>query len=266
MAIPLKSPAQIDAIAAAGRVLDTVLHDLALRDLQPGVTTRELSERADRLIRARRATPALLGYRQGGAPAFSGAACVCVNEEVVHAAPSSRIVRAGDVVTIDCAIEYKGWHADTAWTVAVDDRSGRASRLQALAAGTLADAAAAIAPGVRWSSIADAARERVAREGCCLLAGYCGHGVGRALHEPPRLSFVSRDWSAPGEDVVLQAGMVLCVEPIICEGTSPPPLAVLDDGWTVVTADRRWTAHEEVCVAVTRTGSRVLAGCAPAMA
>jgi methionyl aminopeptidase len=244
---------------------------VALLACEPGATTREVADRAEQLILARKATPILRGYAHADAPVgaqgtrdFPAAACTCVNEEVVHAVPSMRILRPGDVATIDVALEYAGWCVDSAWSVVVGGlahpNSARALALVRASQAVLAHSLALARPGVRWSTIAESGA-RVARDmGCTLVQGYCGHGIGRSLHESPRLAFTSTDWARPGEDFVLRPGMVLCVEPILVEGVAPASLTLLDDGWTVLTDDARWTAHEERCVAITRTGVRVIAG------
>ena len=269
MAIEIKSPQEVQAIAAAGRVLDTIIEDVILREVKPGVTTADIEARVHEMILARGGEPVLRGYSQagvgsGGVP-FPGSACVCVNEEVVHAVPSTRIVRAGDLLTVDVAMRYRGWCIDTAWSVAVRDVASntpcaRAESLQTTAADVLRTARQMMKPGTRWSTITAACQQLVASRGMHFVHGYCGHGIGHNLHESPRVSFTSKDWSKSGEDFTLWPGMVLCVEPIVCEGTNQAALTTLDDGWTVITNDRRWTAHEEECVVITLEGPRVLAG------
>ncbi len=269
MAIPIKSPAEIEALAAAGRVLDTIIEDVILREVRPGRSTRDIAARTHELIIARKGDPVLLGYTQAGITTpFPASACVCVNEEVVHAVPSSRLIRAGDIVTVDVAMRYRGWCIDTAWSVPVrhdgtgagSSESQRAKNLQVVAARAIATTRTLARSGVRWSSIASAVQREVAEQQMHLIHGYCGHGVGKALHESPRVSYTSRDWTLPGEDFTLWPGMVLCIEPIVCEGSKPAELLTLDDAWTIITADGRWTAHEEQCIAVTRDDTRVLAG------
>lgn len=267
MPLEIKSPQEVQAIAAAGRVLDTIIEDVILREVKPGVTTAEIEARVHEMIIARGGEPVLRGYTQHGGDGvpFSGSACVCVNEEVVHAVPSTRIVREGDLLTVDVAMRYRGWCIDTAWSVAVRGSNGnvscaRAESLQSTAADVLRTAREMIKPGVRWSTIAAACQQLVTSRGMHFVHGYCGHGIGRHLHESPRVSFTSKDWSKSGEDFTLWPGMVLCIEPIVCEGKDAASLTTLDDGWTVITNDRRWTAHEEECVVVTVEGARVLAG------
>jgi methionyl aminopeptidase len=265
MAITLKTPTQVARIARAGRILDTVIDDLALRELHAGRTTAEVGAVAEKMIVARGGELLLKGYTQAGiATPFPSGVCICVNEEVVHAPPSSRIIREGDLVTIDVALRVDGWCIDTAWSVPVvgSDASTaqRAVRLAATAAATLRHALSLCRAGARWSAIAQSTAAYAAEHGCHLVSGYCGHGIGQALHEAPRLAFASKDWSRSGEDFTLYPGMVLCVEPIVCEGREPAGLVTLDDAWTVITTNRAWAAHEERWMEVTRQGCRVLAG------
>ena len=225
---------------------------------RPGVTTRELDELARRLITEHSAEPLLLGYKSADGVEFPGAACLCVNEEVVHAVPSDRIVRSGDVVTVDIAIrDGAGWCADAATTVAVGGL-GRAGPLVNLAQAAVAGAIKTAAPGVLWSSVAEAAAALVERAGCSLVAGYCGHGIGRVMHEQPRLCFGSAR-TAARDGVRLEPGMVLTLEPIVVEGP-PTEMVTLDDGWTVVASNRSWAAHEERTIAITRRGCDILTG------
>lgn len=277
MPIEIKSPQQVRAIAAAGRVLDTIIEDVILHEVKPGVTTAKVEARVHDMILSRGGEPVLRGYMQAGpcaAPsptatnssAFPGSACVCINEEVVHAVPSTRIMREGDIATVDVAIRYRGWCVDTAWSVAVRDADtpasscARAESLQTAAADILRTARDMMMPGTRWSTIATACQQLAASRNMHLIHGYCGHGIGHNLHESPRVSFTSKDWTKQGEDFTLWPGMVLCIEPIVCEGLAPATLTTLDDGWTVLTTDRRWTAHEEECVVVTNQGAKVLSG------
>ncbi|MFN7315416.1 MAG: type I methionyl aminopeptidase [Phycisphaerae bacterium] len=265
MAITLKTPTQVARIARAGRVLDTVIDDLALRELRPGRTTAEVGAVAEKMILARGGELLLKGYTQAGiATPFPSGVCICVNEEVVHAPPSSRIIREGDLVTIDVALRVGGWCIDTAWSVPIvgsdASKAQRAVKLAGAATATLRHALSKCRGGVKWSAVAESTAAFARSRGCHLVSGYCGHGIGEALHEAPRLAFTSKDWSRSGEDFTLYPGMVLCVEPIVCEGVEPAGLITLDDAWTVITTNRAWAAHEERCIEVTRTGCRVLAG------
>lgn len=271
MAVPIKSPDQIKAMARAGHVLDGMLRDLRTRAVA-GQRTRDLHREAASLARARGVTPALLGYACGDVPAFPGAACINVNEEVTHAVPSARILRDWDVVTIDCAIRAgdasdpsQSWCIDAAITHVVvgassdPSRQARAQRMAHAARATLDAALERCVAGASWSSVVASVHDAASRAGVSIVPGCQGHGVGKDLHEPPALSF---DLHAPAHELMLRPGMVLCLEPVVCETPLVTACVTLDDGWTVVTHDRSWTAFEEACIAITLNGPRVLAGAA----
>ncbi len=238
---------------SSGRLAWSVVEEVA-RACCVGVTSRELDEAARVAIARLGVHPLLLGYKSTDGVEVPGAACICINEEVVHAVPSDRIVRDGDVVTMDIAIRgQEDWCADVATTVVVG-QSPRGSGLAAAAKSVLEAAMQRAGPGVLWSVVAGAGAEAAAKSGCSLVPGYCGHGIGRAMHEPPRLCFGAK---AGTQDVRLEPGMVITIEPIVVEGDSAAVLT-LDDGWTVVTANRSWAAHEERTIAITRRGCEVL--------
>jgi methionyl aminopeptidase len=254
MAIAIKSPEQIAARRAVGRAAWGAVQGL-VQGCRIGMTTRELEALARERIVAAGLRPVMLGYRAGQAPAFTGAASICINEEVVHAGPSDRIIREGDVVSIDlAACDEDGWHADAATSLVVGQASERAARVVGLARQALDLCVRMAGPGVKWSTVARGAEQLVRGGGCHLAAGYTGHGIGQELHEPPRLCFGD---VAEREDVCLRPGMVLTVEPLVVEG-SGAELVTLDDGWTVVAAGRELSAHEEVTLAITRCGAEVL--------
>jgi methionyl aminopeptidase len=190
---------------------------------------------------------------------FPGAASITINEEVAHAPPGPRILRAGDIVTIDAAIRLNGWCADAAACLVIGPASPDAARLIQAAREATSAAIGALQPGRRWSEAAAAAVRAASAHGCSVLSGFAGHGIGQRLQEPPSASFPD-----PGggqepstcQDFVLRPGMVLTVEPLLILGR--PVVLGLDDAWTVVTADRSAAAHEERTVAVTRSGPQVL--------
>lgn len=252
MPITLKTPREIDHVSDAGRVLSRVLDRLVVAAV-PGVTTRLLGDLAERLIIDEGAESVLKGYTTGPhRPPFPGAVCLCVNEEVVHAPPSARRLRDGDILTIDLSLRYRGWCADAARSVVVgaaatDDHA----RLARVTAECLAGVAACMTPGVRWSDVAALAREHAAREGLRCVGRYVGHGIGRSLHEAPRLPILDDEvaaWVRDAGDLVLRPGMVLTIEPILTPGDGRT--VELADGWTVVMADGSPAAHEERTLAI----------------
>lgn len=271
MALLIKSPAEIDAMRPGARLAWSLLGE-ALAWCVSGVTTGEIDARLAEHVARAGGHAELRGFRESpDAPAFPGCCCVCVNEEAAHGIPGPRILRAGDVVTIDLALRLGGWCADAARATVVEDvavqshghatHHGHATQLVQAARAATAAAAAAMHPGARWS-VAAVRAEQVARDaGVRVATGLSGHGIGRRLHEPPEAPFGIPTGlrTPPVQDFILRPGMVLTVEPVLVSpGDGPPTLLGLDDGFTVVTGDRARACHEEIMVAVTRDGPEVL--------
>jgi methionyl aminopeptidase len=268
MAIRVKSPDDIEKMARAGMVLMDILR-AAARQVRPGLTTGELDASIRKEIEHAGAEPVMLGYRgqDEDAPPFAGAAAICLNEEVVHAVPGPRIFREGDIATIDCALRLDGWCADAAIGVAVGEIDPPRRRLLEGAGRVLQAAIAASRPGIWWSEVVAAAARAADAEGLWLLPDFAGHGIGRTLHELPAAGFEltlrgtaerSGSRGAAGLDFLLRPGMTFTVEPVLTPGRTQ--VLALDDGWTMITADRSAAAHEERTLAVTASGVRVLTG------
>jgi methionyl aminopeptidase len=247
-AIQVKSPEQIDRMYAAGQV---VAHTLSvLKDaVRPGVTTAELDSIAEREIRAAGAVPSFLGYF--GYPA---SICTSVNEQVVHGIPSTeQVLKAGDVISIDCGAILDGWHGDSAVSVGVGEIDPADQALiDACRASMWAGIAQAVA-GLRLSDISHAVEESVRGSGDYgLIREYTGHGIGTEMHMDP----VVRNYGPPGQGPRLHTGMALAIEPMITRGGRH--VFELDDGWTVVASDGSRAAHFEHTVAITPEGPWVL--------
>jgi methionyl aminopeptidase len=230
----------------AGRVV-AEMHQVCRDAIRPGVSTGELDALARDVLDRRGATSNFLGY--GGFPAV---VCASVNDEVVHGIPGERRLEAGDIVSIDCGAVVEGWHGDAAFTVAVGEASADDERLIDVARRSLEAAIEQVRPGRTLGDVGHAIETVVREGGFTLLEDHCGHGIGRAMHEAPDVLNTGR----PGEGLVLEPGMVLAIEPMVCAGR--PDYRVLDDGWTVVTADGAKGAHWEHTVAVTPAGPAVL--------
>jgi len=237
----------------AGTILADVLRVLE-GELRPGVTTAELDAIAERMIRDAEAIPSFLGY--GGSRQtipFPGSICVSLNDEVVHGIPSrSRRIDVGDVVSLDIGCIWQGWHADTARTFAVGTIPDPLARLiDATRRGMEAGIAAAV-PGGRLGDVG-AAIEAVAHEhGYGIVRPFVGHGIGTAMHEDPQVP----NYGRPGTGMRIEAGMCFAIEPMFNIGGDD--VALLDDGWTVVTTDGSISAHFEDTIAVTPSGPEVL--------
>lgn len=246
--IQVKSPEQIDRMYAAGQVVARTLAVLK-EAVRPGITTAALDSIAEREIRAAGAVPSFLGYF--GYPA---SVCTSVNEQVVHGIPSeSQVLRAGDVISIDCGAILDGWHGDSALSVGVGsiDPADQAM-LDACEASMWAGIAQAVA-GKRLGDVSHAVEKSVRASGDYgLIREYTGHGIGTEMHMDP----VIRNYGPPGQGPRLRAGMALAIEPMITRGGRH--VAELDDGWTVVTLDGSRAAHFEHTVAITAAGPWVL--------
>lgn len=242
-----KTPEQIDKMAASGKILAAVFMELRGM-VRPGVTTGELDRRVEEMIRDAGCVPSFKGY-QG----FPASACISVNEEVVHGIPGDRVLREGDIAGVDIGLIMDGWHADTAETMAVGEVGEEARRLLEVTEESLWRAIAAIGPGKRLSVIGTAIEQLAAEAGFAVVETLVGHGIGQQMHEDPQVPNY-RCFTMP--DPVMEPGLVIAVEPMINAGTKR--VVTLADGWTVVTADRRLSAHFEHTVAVTAAGPRVL--------
>jgi methionyl aminopeptidase len=246
--VQIKTQAQLAKMEEAGRAVASALH-AAADAVAPGVTTADLDAIACGQIAAAGAAPSFLGYH--GYPATI---CACVNDEIVHGIPSSsRVLREGDVVSIDCGASVGGWHADAALTVGVGIISAEVAKLIADCEQALWHGLAAARPGARLSDISHAV-ERSARAAgeYGIVEDYVGHGIGSEMHMDPPVP----NYGRPGRGPVLAAGMALAIEPLLVLGS--PNTRLLDDGWTVVSEDGGWSAHFEHTVAITPDGPWVL--------
>lgn len=246
----IKRPSEIERMHAAGQILVDVLEVLQA-ELRPGVTTGDLDEIAERMIREAGAVSSFKGY--GRNPPFPGVICASVNDEVVHGIPSPRRRLAeGDVISVDIGCIVDGWHADCArtWTV------GRVSHevatlIDATRRGMQAGIAAAV-PGNHLGDIGHAIESVAHAHGYGIVRPFVGHGIGQAMHEEPQVP----NYGRPGSGMLIEAGMCFAIEPMFTLGRDD--VVVDDDGWTVRTADGSLAAHFENTVAVTEHGPQVL--------
>ena len=244
--IELKTPDELERMRQAGAIVARLLQHLA-ELVAPGVKTKELDVAARAFIQASGAEPAFLGYR-----GFPATICVSINDEVVHGIPGERIIKTGDVVSIDAGVKRHGFFSDAALTVPVGRVSARAQRLIDTTRQSLEDAIAMAQPANRLSDISHAVQQTVEREGFGIVRDFVGHGIGRALHEEPPIP----NYGAPHTGPRLQPGMVLAIEPMVTMGRWD--VDVLEDGWTAVTRDRSLAAHFEHTVVVTERDPEVL--------
>lgn len=252
MGIILKSQRELAKMRETGRIVSAVL-DAVEAACVPGVTTFELNAIAKRELARARARSAFLGYRPGGAPPYPAVLCTSVNRVVVHGIPSKQeSLREGDVIGIDFACYKDGYCADSARTIGVGVISAPARALLETTRACLERAIAECVPGARLGDIGAAIARTGEGAGYAVVRDFVGHGIGRAMHEAPSVP----NHGEPGRGLRLQPGMVLAIEPMLNAGGAE--VAILDDGWTVVTADGSLSAHVEHTVAITDDGPRVL--------
>ena len=248
--VEIKTPAQVEAMRAAGLVVGETL-ELLRRSVRPGLTTLELDRLAEEHIRSSGATPSFLGY---GSPPFPATLCLSVNDEVVHGIPGARVIEDGDVVSIDCGAIVDGWHGDAATTVVVGDPPSAAVRdLLRVTEEAMWRGIAAAAPGGRVGDISHAVESYVQEQGAYgIVPDYTGHGIGSAMHQPPSVP----NFGKAGKGVRLVEGLALAVEPMVTLGD---PWTHTDaDEWTVRTDDGSTAAHFEHTFALTASGTWVL--------
>lgn len=246
--IHLKTPEELDAIAAAGAVLAGMFTALT-PEVRPGRTTAELDRRAEEYIRSHPgATPAFKGLY-----GFPATLCTSLNWEVVHGIPAaSRRLGDGDIISIDCGVQLDGYYADAAVTLAVGEILAETERLLEVTYEALLRGIDAARAGGRLGDVGAAIQAVADREGFGVVRDLVGHGIGREPHEDPQVP----NYGSPGRGLKLAEGLVLAIEPMFNAGTSA--IRTLPDRWTVVTGDRRMSAHFEHTVAITPTGPRVL--------
>jgi methionyl aminopeptidase len=245
--IPRRSRAELRSMRAAGRVV-AEMHERIRAAIRPGVTTADLDRIGREVLERRGATSNFLGYH--GYPAVI---CASVNDTVVHGIPSPAIrLGDGDLVSIDCGAVVDGWHGDAAFTTGVGNVGPEAERLIAVAEDALAAAIDTMVPGNRVGDVGAVVEATVLAAGLDVLRDYCGHGIGRAMHEWPDVP----NYGRPGRGPKLAPGVVLAVEPMVVAGSTE--VEVLEDGWSVRTGDRRWAAHTEHTIAVTDDGAVIL--------
>ena len=215
--------------------------------LTPGVSTEELDKIAEDFITAAGAKPSAKGYR-----GFPGAICISPNNVIVHGIPDSTVLKDGDIVSLDVAIQYEGFHVDNAKTYAVGEIAPEKQRLLDVTEAALEAAIEQCEPGKRLGDVGSAVEQVATKAGYSVVREYVGHGVGRAFHEDPQIP----NYGPPGRREVLAPGMTLAIEPMVNMGAAQTKL--LDDNWTVITADGSLSAHFEHTVAITPDGHLVL--------
>jgi methionyl aminopeptidase len=244
--IILKSPQEIEKMRRSNRIVAEILEEMKLA-AKPGVTTGELDKLAQALLAKRKARSAFKGYN--GYPA---ALCTSVNEEVIHGIPSERILREGDILSLDFGVIYDDYYGDAALTLPIGRISAEAERLLRVTEEALYLGIDRARPENRLLDISAAIQRHVESHGFSVVRDFVGHGIGKHLHEKPQVP----NFGDAGRGVRLKPGMTLAIEPMINAGSYE--VIILGDGWTAVTKDKSLSAHFEHSVAVTENGPYIL--------
>jgi methionyl aminopeptidase len=244
--IVCKSPSELETMHRAGLVVWDVLDSLR-RMVEPGMTTMELDQFAERRAIEQEARPAFKNYR--GYPA---SLCTSVNEQVVHGIPSDRLLREGDILSLDFGVELGGYYADAALTVPVGAIRPELAKLLDVTRVSLDKAIDNVRSGHRLGEVSSSVQEWVERNGFSIVREFVGHGIGTRMHEEPNVP----NYGDPGKGPKLQEGMVFAIEPMVNAGKAD--VRVLEDRWTAVTTDGSYSAHFEHTVAVTASGPWIL--------
>ena len=244
--ITIKSRREMEAMERAGAIVGSTLA-LLKRSVEPGMTTADLNRIAEKNIRSMGAVPAFLGY-QG----FPGTICASVNEEIVHGIPGKRVLKEGDIIKMDCGATIDGFIGDAAISVPVGEIDEATQRLLDDTRASLYEGIAAAQPGNRIGDIGAAVEGYATERGYGVVRQFVGHGIGRFLHEDPQVP----NYGEAGKGVLLRPGMCICIEPMLNMGTEDTK--ILDDDWTVVTADGALSAHFEHTLAITKDGPKIL--------
>jgi len=250
--VSLKTPAQIAKMRETGRLVHRAIHETGAA-LVPGITTGKLEDMASRIISDAGGSSPCLGYSPGGHPPYPAWTCISVNEEIVHAIPGRRVIREGDIVTIDICAELNGFVADSAYTFPVGKVSPQAERLLKVTKEALIRGIAQARAGKKMGDIGSTIQRYAESNGYSVVRELHGHGVGESMHEG---DLQVPNYGSPNRGTLLQCGMTFAIEPMLNAGRKE--IAINEDGWTIVTADGKLSAHFEHTVAIVEHGVQIL--------
>ncbi|BDG30416.1 type I methionyl aminopeptidase [Parageobacillus thermoglucosidasius] len=241
-----KTPREIEIMREAGKIVALTRQELE-KHIRPGITTKELDQIAEAVIRKHGAIPSFKGYN-----GFPGSICTSVNEELVHGIPGDRVLKEGDIISIDVGAQYNGYHADSAWTYPVGEIAEETKKLLEVTEKSLYIGLEEAKPGARLTNISHAIQTYVESHHFSIVREYVGHGIGQNLHEDPQVPH----YGPPNKGPRLKPGMTLCVEPMVNAGSRY--VKTLADNWTVVTVDGKMCAHFEHTIVITENGYEIL--------
>ena len=249
--IQVKSRREIEKMREVGRHTAEILLILK-EEAREGVTTGELNEHAARELKQRGLNSPFLDYAPGGVPPYPAVLCTSVNEEIVHGIPGPRVLRDGDILSLDFGVESGGYHGDSALTIPIGEIPEAVRDLLETTRQSLEDGVAEMMSGSRLSDIGHAVQKTAEAAGYSVVRQFVGHGIGKQMHEPPQIP----NYGRPGRGPRLLPGMVFAIEPMVNVGTER--VKMLDDEWTAVTVDGELSAHFEHTVLITDDGPEVL--------
>lgn len=241
-----KTPREIEIMRQAGKIV-ALTHAELRKYISPGISTKELDAIAEKFIRKHDAIPSFKGYN-----GFRGSICASVNNELVHGIPGDRVLKDGDIISIDIGAKYNGYHGDSAWTYPVGKIDDETRKLLDVTEESLYLGLKEAKPGERLSNISHSIQTFVEANGFSIVREYVGHGVGQDLHEDPQIPH----YGPPNKGPRLKPGMVLAIEPMVNAGSRY--VRTLSDNWTVVTVDDKMCAHFEHTIAITEDGYEIL--------
>lgn len=244
--IPLKSEEDLRIMKEAGKILSRIMQNIR-NFIKVGISTQEINQLAEDLMDKENVSSAFKGYR-----GFPASVCTSVNEEIVHGIPGERTLKEGDIISLDLGINYHGYFSDIAITVGIGRLDSRTKEFIGITKQALSEGIKQARAGNHLSDISYAIQNYVEGHGFSVVRQFVGHGIGRSLHEEPEIPNFGRPHQGPR----LQSGMVLAIEPMVNMGTWESK--ILDNGWTAVTKDSRFSAHFEHTVAITENGSEIL--------
>lgn len=252
--VTIKSKREIELMKEACKVVALTYEKLE-KEIKPGMTTLELDQLAEKTMRSLGAIPAEKGYDSGirGVPKFPASICISINDEVIHGIPSkNRIIKDGDVVSIDTVALKDGFNGDAARTFIVGKASKEAQRLVEVTKQAFFEGIKFAKPGYRIGDISHAIGEYVHSQGYSVVREFQGHGIGREMHEDPGIP----NYGKAGRGMKIEPGMTLAIEPMVIQGK--PNILELDDGWTIITEDGSLAAHYENTILITEKEPKIL--------
>jgi len=252
--VTIKSKKEIELMREACRVV-AILYDKLEKQIKPGMTTLEIDSLAEKIMRENGAIPAEKGYDIGmeGVPPFPASICISINDEVIHGIPSkNRIIKDGDIVSVDTVALKNGFNGDAARTFMIGNVSKEAKRLVEVTKQAFFEGIKYAKPGYRIGDISHTIGEYVRSQGYSVVREFQGHGIGRQMHEDPGIP----NYGKAGRGIRLEPGMTLAIEPMVIQGK--PNILELDDGWTIITEDGSLAAHYENTILITEKEPEVL--------